>query len=91
MSDSRNKPGGWAPAAGPGPEGWYEDPWNAKFQRFWDGKQWSGKTAPAGTHADGAGGTVVTQRLTNTPRTLLARLLAPKRVRPKLLRPAERR
>lgn len=56
MSNGRDKPGGWAPAAGPGPEGWYEDPWNSKFQRFWDGKQWSGKTAPAGTHADGAGG-----------------------------------
>ncbi|GAC1598835.1 MAG: hypothetical protein NVS3B21_24730 [Acidimicrobiales bacterium] len=55
VSNGRDKPGGWAPAAGPGPEGWYEDPWNAKFQRFWDGKQWSGKTAPAGTHPDGTG------------------------------------
>ncbi|GAC1518072.1 MAG: hypothetical protein NVS1B12_08890 [Acidimicrobiales bacterium] len=45
--------GSWAPVAGPGPEGWYADPWNAKFQRWWDGKQWSGRTAPAGTHTIG--------------------------------------
>lgn len=49
----KDKQGSWTPVAGPGPAGWYADPWNANFQRFWDGKQWSGKTAAAGTHPVG--------------------------------------
>lgn len=53
LSPGRDRAGSWAPVAGPGPEGWYADPWNAKFQRWWDGKQWSGRTAAAGTHQVG--------------------------------------
>jgi len=53
LTSGKEKPGTWAPVAGPGPEGWYADPWNAKFQRWWDGKQWSGRTAAVGTHPVG--------------------------------------
>jgi len=37
---------GWVSVAGPGPAGWYPDPWNSRSQRYWDGTQWSGRTAP---------------------------------------------
>jgi len=33
----------------PGEPGWHPDPWNAASLRWWDGTQWSGKTAPIGT------------------------------------------
>lgn len=55
LTNNKDQIGSWAPVAGPGPEGWYADPWNAKFQRWWDGKQWSGRTAPAGANPVGPG------------------------------------
>jgi hypothetical protein len=39
--------GTWASVPGPeGEPGWLPDPWNHTALRWWDGTQWSGRTAP---------------------------------------------
>src|SRR5580704_13049379 len=39
--------GTWASVPGPeGEPGWLPDPWNHRALRWWDGTQWSGRTAP---------------------------------------------
>ncbi len=44
----------WSPLPGPeGQPGWYTDPWNSNALRFWDGHQWSGKTAVPGEVPEG--------------------------------------
>lgn len=49
--------GGWMTVPGPaGEPGWQPDPWNSAAMRWWDGQQWSGRTAPLGSApADGTG------------------------------------
>jgi hypothetical protein len=34
----------WSPGGPPPEPGWYEDPWNPKSIRRWDGSQWTGET-----------------------------------------------
>src|ERR1700730_2013202 len=42
--------GAWSTLPGPsGQPGWHPDPWNSSSLRYWDGEQWSGKTAPIGS------------------------------------------
>ncbi|HVM64099.1 MAG TPA: DUF2510 domain-containing protein, partial [Acidimicrobiales bacterium] len=46
---------GWSSLPGPsGEPGWRPDPWNSNSLRYWDGQQWSGKTAAIGSVTDEA-------------------------------------